>query len=77
MVCPRLLCGGGPDVYQPRRIRKGQRAEQDAVDDAEDRRVGADPERQGEPGDQCKAGILEERSEGVSEIEKEISHCGL
>ena len=57
-----------PEFHQSRRFGIGQRAENDGIDDAEDRRVGADPECQGERGDDSEAGTLAQRARGVAEI---------
>ena len=57
-----------PDAHQPLRLAKGKRPKHDAVDDAEDRGRRADPEREGEDGDEREAGALGERAERVAEV---------
>ena len=49
-----------PQAHEPVGAVERQRLEQDAADDAEDGRVGADTERQGEDGDQREHGCPEE-----------------
>jgi hypothetical protein len=51
-----------------------QRPEQDRVDDAEDGRVGADPQGQGDNRHQRKAGILAELTQAVSDIVPNAAH---
>ena len=49
-------------------VGERQRLEQHAVDDAEDRGVGADAERQHDHDERAEAGGLEEESERLAEI---------
>jgi hypothetical protein len=46
----------------------GLRAEEHCVDDGEDRRIGADAERQDSDGDGGESGRLVEAAEGVAEV---------
>ena len=50
------------------RVGKGQRAQQQRVDDAEDGDVGADAEGENEDGDEGEAAVAAEGAEGVTEI---------
>ena len=56
--------------------RVGQGPEQHAVDDREDRGVGADAERQGEHRDEGEPGRAEQAAGGVAEIAQEMVHDG-
>ena len=53
-----LLGRAGPDLHQALGLRIGERAQHDRVEQAEDRRVGADAQPQGEDRDQREAGAL-------------------
>ena len=64
-----------PDGDEASRVVVGQRPEQDAVDDAEDRGPGADRERDGRDGDCGKRGAPAERSEGKPEVEQQGFHA--
>ncbi len=46
----------------------GQRLEQDAVDHAEDRGVGADAERKGDDGDHGEQGLMAQRTQRVAKV---------
>src|SRR5262249_5405557 len=56
------------DNDQATRVSKRQRSQQRSIDQAEDDRVGADPERQCHDSNQCKAGILKQHSQAVAKI---------
>ena len=56
------------DRDQPGRVRKRQRLQQHAVDDAEDRGIGADAERQHDHDQRAEARSFEEEAECLSEI---------
>ena len=62
---------GGSDRDNFFRLREWQRLEQDGVDHAENGGVRADPEGEGDDGDDSKAWILPELSQGEAEI---VSH---
>jgi hypothetical protein len=49
-------------------IRVGQRLEQDRMDDAEDRRVGPNTEREREQGYAGKSRALDQPAEGVLDV---------
>ena len=51
-------------VDQPIAVLVGQRLEQHGADDAEDRRVGPDAERQGQDGHRGEGGAVPERAQG-------------
>ena len=51
---------------QPVRLAIRQRTQKDRVDDAEERDVRADSEREAEDGDQREAGRLEQLTDGVT-----------
>ena len=53
------------------RIGDRQRPQQHRVDQAEDRRVRADAQRQRQDGDEAESGALDEHPEGVFEVLKE------
>jgi hypothetical protein len=53
----------GAEVDQARRISEGEGMQDDGVDDAEDRGVGADAEGEGQDGDGGEAGIFAEGAE--------------
>src|SRR5207247_4668728 len=56
------------NYYQPFRILVGKRAEQNRVDDAEDRRVRSDAQRQRQHDHRGEAGVLQQLAEGELEI---------
>ena len=56
------------DEDQPIAVSVGQRLEQHAVNDAEDRRIRANPEAQREDGQQREAGTLPQRAHRVSQV---------
>ena len=63
------------DTDDPIGIRVRQRLEQDAVNEAEDRGVGADAERQREDRDRCKSRTLRQGSPAVTQVlEQRIEH---
>ncbi len=55
-------------------IGVGERVEQDRVDEAEDGRIGADAEGEGEKGDKSEAGALEQSAGGVTQVLQELGH---
>ncbi len=57
-----------PEFHQSRGFGIGQRAENDGIDHAEDRGIGADAEGQGERGDDGEAGTLAQGARGVAQI---------
>ena len=57
-----------PQLHEARRVRKRQRAGARRVDEAEDRRVRADADREREHGDERKAGRFAERPERVAYV---------
>ena len=59
---------GGEDPDQPIRLAVRKRFEQHAVDDAENGAVGADPQSNGQHGDDGKTGAVLERSETVADV---------
>ena len=58
-------------------VRVRQRIQEHAVDDGEERGVGADAERQGEDGDDAKRRRLEEHAEGEAKVLKQGDHVFL
>jgi hypothetical protein len=66
--------GGVPHPHQPLRVGVGQRPQQDAVDDAEDRGVGADAEGQGEDREQGESRLPQELADGGAEVAEERIH---
>jgi hypothetical protein len=56
------------DEDQPACVRIRQRLEQDAVDDAENRGIGANPERQGQHGHERVTGMLPEMPQRVEQV---------
>src|SRR3982751_1051726 len=62
------------DVDQFVRLGDGQRAEQNGVDDAEDRAVDADAEGEREQRDQREAGSLPEAPHGVADVLRQGFH---
>ena len=52
------------------RLRDGQGSEQHRIDDAEERRVGADAEREREQGDEREAFVLEQHPRPVAQVLK-------
>ena len=67
----RALAVGLVDPYQALWLGEAQRAENDRVENAEDGRVGSDPESQGEDGDDRESGLLDHLAEGESEVGQE------
>ena len=63
-------------VDEPVAVAVGQRLEQHAADDAEDRRVGADAERQREDDDGGEAGAVSQRAQRVPEIGRDALEPG-
>ena len=59
---------GVPDEDQPVGVRIRQRPQERLVEQAEDRGVGADPERQGQDRDQGEDRLLAKRAEGVADV---------
>ena len=57
-----------PQVDQPIAVTVGQRLEQHAADDAEDRRVGADAERQRDHDHGGERGAVSQRAQGVPDV---------
>ena len=57
-IFSRMLWCGRPDHRQAIRIWKRQRAQEDGIDDTEDRAVRADPEGERDNGDKVKPGDL-------------------
>jgi hypothetical protein len=64
--CTLGIVGGGG--HQPARVGVGQRKEEDAVDDAENGRVGADTQSHGEERDGGDAGGLVQHAESKAQI---------
>src|SRR5439155_7007449 len=62
------LCSSLPQSHQSIRLRVGQRLEQYFIDDAKDRRVRSDAEREREHGHGGEAGILQQLAKGEFEI---------
>ena len=62
---------------EPSRIRVGKRPQEDAVDDAEDRGVGADAERQRRHGDGGEAGVRGEAAQSVADVLQQCLHHSL
>ena len=67
-VLARMLRRGRPDHREAIRVWKRKRAQQDSVDDTEDRAVRADPEGESEHGNESEAGRLNELAKSVAEI---------
>src|SRR5262249_2700489 len=65
------------NTHEPRRFLVRQRAQQHAVDDAEDRRVRADPQAQCQDGNQCEAWFLYQHSRAVAQVLPERLHNSL
>ena len=63
-----------PQGGQTIRIRIGQRLQQQRVDHAEDRRVGADPNRERGDDDERQARTASQRTEGVAEVLEKWRH---
>src|SRR5258706_6112181 len=61
-------------AHDPLRIGKGERPQQDGVDDAEDGGVGADTDRQAEHGDDGETRALEQHPEGKAKIADQGTH---
>jgi len=64
----RQLRERAADNQQPRRVRKRERVEHEAVDDAEDRGVAADAEREREDGDRRKPGTPRQLAQRVAHV---------
>ena len=67
---PRRVAVGDPD--QPIGLGEGQRAQDQRVDDAEDRDAGADAEAGDEDGERREAGVAPQDADGVTQILKEL-----
>src|SRR5438874_4045867 len=63
-----------PDNREPFGVAVRQRAEQKSVDNAENRRVGTDAEREREHGHGGEAGVLQQLAEGEAEILQQCVH---
>ena len=63
-----------PEVGDAAGIAVGKRTKQHAVDDAEDRGRGADPQRQGQGGDDGEPGAPRERPPRVTDVLDERAH---
>ena len=63
-----------PHQDEPRGVRVGQRPQQDAVDDAENRGAGADAQGNGEGGDGGESRTLAQSSRGVRDVLDECVH---
>jgi len=59
-------------MYESIGVVVRQRPEQHRVDDAEDRRVGADPKGKGQHGDSGEAGCLEKGADRVPQVAHDI-----
>ena len=70
---PRQL-GGLSEVDEPLAVGMRKRAEQDASHDAEDRGVGADPEREREDGRDREEGCAREAPRRIAHVPKELPH---
>ena len=64
----RTLRCGGPDHREAIRVWKRKRAQQDRVDDTEDRGIRADPEGERQHGNESESRRLEELAKSVAEI---------
>ncbi len=62
-----------PERHEPLRLRERQRAQHDGIDDAENRRRGADAEREREHSHGREAGVLEQLAECVTKV---VVHSG-
>ena len=60
------------DQHQPIAVGVGQRLQEHAVDDAEDRGVRADPEPEGQDREQREAAVLEERAHAEAQIVQQL-----
>ncbi|MDP7340395.1 MAG: hypothetical protein QGI10_04785 [Vicinamibacterales bacterium] len=65
---------GLPDGDQPVRLGERQRTEQHAVDETEDRRVGADPERQRQHDGRCEAGAPPQLPDAIAHVLPKLIH---
>src|SRR5690242_1342867 len=74
---PHALEPRGHNLHEPVRFRVRQRPEQHAVNGAEDGRVGADAEGEGEDGDGREGGALGERTDGVAQVLEQRLHVRL
>ena len=64
------------DGNQLARLRVGQRVEQDAVHDGEERGIGADPESERDHGDDGEGRSLEEHAKGEADVLGKSDHGG-
>src|SRR5579859_942262 len=62
------------DENEAGRITKGQRAQKNGVDHAEDGGVRADAQRQCEDGDRRKARTLRQETEGIADVMEQCEH---
>ncbi len=58
----------GMDRHQLAGLRIGERIQQHSVHHGEERRVGADPQRKGQDGDEREAGILGQNAQAIGHI---------
>ncbi len=73
----RLLGAVSPQHHQPVRLGVGQRTEQHAVGDAEDRRVGPDAEGQRHHRDEGEPGPLPQPAKGIAQVLQQPVHSDL
>jgi hypothetical protein len=66
-----------PDLYKPRGILEGQRAQQNIVDDAEDGSVRADSKRQNQNGDHAERAAFEKASKSKLQFPEQRLHSVL
>ena len=71
-VVPASVGHGVEQAHQPIGFVEGQRLQQHAVDDAEDRGRGADAKREGEDGRGREARLLPEHARGVAQVLPEV-----
>ena len=64
------------DQHQAIRIGVAERPQEHGVDEAEDRAVGADTERQREHGDQREGRRLRQRAQRLPQVEEQRAHGG-
>src|SRR5262245_6530484 len=60
------------DHHQPLLMLKTERAQNQRIRDAEDRRIGRDPRRNRDDGNQRKAGILHQHSRAVTQVLQQV-----
>jgi hypothetical protein len=65
---------GHVDEHQALGVGKRQWLEQDGVDGGEDRRIGADAEREGDDGDGCERRRAAEQPQRVADVLDEVTH---